>query len=168
MDHIFSDVLDTLPWTALELILWSQASMCMMCYVYTVNKIIYTKHCTTSCGIWNRIYNFLSVYGTESTTSCQYMTTSCQYMEQNLQLPVSIWKIIGVSLSEPHTSVTALRKCVCILACLRPYTINFKWVHLNISQRLVSCQPAVDEGLLSLLPECSNCVKETWSEDDSS
>ena len=26
--------------------------------------------------------------------------------------------IIGASLSEPHTSVTALRKCVCIRACL--------------------------------------------------
>ena len=37
--------------------------------------------------------------------------------------------IIGASLSEPHTSGTALRMCVCIfaclLACLRPYTVNF-------------------------------------------
>ena len=44
--------------------------------------------------------------------------------------------LIGASLSEPHTSVTALRKCVCMLACLRPYTVNFKWAHLNISRRL--------------------------------
>ena len=35
-------------------------------------------------------------------------------------------KLIGASLSEPHTSGTALRKCVCIRACLRPYTVNFK------------------------------------------
>ena len=38
--------------------------------------------------------------------------------------------IIGASLSEPHTSGTALRKCVnvrmYVLACLRPYTVNFK------------------------------------------
>ena len=26
--------------------------------------------------------------------------------------------LIGASLSEPHTSVTALRTCVCMLACL--------------------------------------------------
>ena len=31
--------------------------------------------------------------------------------------------VIGVSLSKPHTSVTALRK-LCV--CLRPYTVNFK------------------------------------------
>ena len=34
--------------------------------------------------------------------------------------------IIGASLSEPHTSGTALRRCVCIQPCLRPYTVNFK------------------------------------------
>ena len=40
--------------------------------------------------------------------------------------------MIGASLIEPHTSVTALLKCVCVcllaclLACLRPYTVNFK------------------------------------------
>ena len=38
--------------------------------------------------------------------------------------------IIGVSLSEPHTSGTSLRRCVCIYMtdrpCLRPYTVNFK------------------------------------------
>ena len=35
--------------------------------------------------------------------------------------------IIGASLSEPHTSVTALSTCVCIYACLdRPLTVNFK------------------------------------------
>ena len=35
--------------------------------------------------------------------------------------------LIGASLSEPHTSVTAMSMCVCICACLeRPLTINFK------------------------------------------
>ena len=33
---------------------------------------------------------------------------------------------------------------------------------------MVLCQPAVDEGLLGLLPERSVGVKETLSEDDSS
>ena len=34
-------------------------------------------------------------------------------------------KFIGVSLSEPHTSVTALRDaCVCMFVGLRPYTVN--------------------------------------------
>jgi len=31
--------------------------------------------------------------------------------------------VIGASLSEPHTSVTALRTCMCRLACLRLYTV---------------------------------------------
>ena len=34
--------------------------------------------------------------------------------------------LIGASLSEPHASKTALRQCVCMLVCLRPYTVNFK------------------------------------------
>ena len=37
------------------------------------------------------------------------------------------YAVVGASLSEPHTSGTALRKCVCnLLVCLRPYTINYK------------------------------------------
>ena len=33
--------------------------------------------------------------------------------------------IIGVSLSEPHTSVTSLPPCVCMFVCLdRPLTVN--------------------------------------------
>ena len=34
--------------------------------------------------------------------------------------------IIGASLSEPHTSVTAFAEVVCMYVCLRPYTVNFK------------------------------------------
>ena len=44
--------------------------------------------------------------------------------------------IIGASLSEPHTSVTAFVEVVCMYVCLRLYTVNFKWAHLNISWRL--------------------------------
>ena len=45
--------------------------------------------------------------------------------------------VIGASLSEPHTSVTALCTHVCMLVCLdRPLIINFKWPHLNISRWL--------------------------------
>ena len=40
-----------------------------------------------------------------------------------------VWYIVGASLSEPHTSVTALCTCmcmyVCLSVCLRPYTENF-------------------------------------------
>ena len=50
--------------------------------------------------------------------------------------------IIGASLSEPHTSVTALRMRVCIYACLdRPLTVNFKSAHSNISWWLTSAKP---------------------------
>ena len=48
-------------------------------------------------------------------------------------------EFIGASLSEPHTSRTALLICVCmfacllarLLACLRLYTVNFKWAHFK-------------------------------------
>ena len=35
-----------------------------------------------------------------------------------------IYHIIGASLSEPHTSVTAFAEVVCMSVCLRPYTGN--------------------------------------------
>ena len=68
-------------------------------------------------------------------------------------------RFIGASLSEPHTSVTALHTFVCIYACLlacldRPLTVNFEWAHSNISQKSISwstwrpgesyCQSAAD------------------------
>ena len=45
-----------------------------------------------------------------------------------------VLSMIGASLSEPHTSVTAFAEVVCIYvcmyvcmsACLWPYTVNFK------------------------------------------
>ena len=43
----------------------------------------------------------------------------------DILLSIILW-IIGASLSKPHTSVTALRKCVCMyLAMDRPLTVNF-------------------------------------------
>ena len=41
--------------------------------------------------------------------------------------------IVGARMSKPHTSVAALRMCVCLLACLRPYTVNFKLAHINFN-----------------------------------
>ena len=41
---------------------WSFLVLVNIQVVYTVNKVAYRKHCfTTSCDIWNRIYNFLLV-----------------------------------------------------------------------------------------------------------
>ena len=39
---------------------------------------------------------------------------------------IGLFEVIGASMSEPHISVTALRMCVCMLVCLRLYTVNFK------------------------------------------
>ena len=35
-------------------------------------------------------------------------------------------QVIGASLSEPHTSVTAFVEVVCMSVCPQPYTVNFK------------------------------------------
>ena len=59
---------------------------------------------------------------------------------------------IGSSLSKPHTSGSALRKCVYVLACLRPYTINFKWAHSNTSRRLMIRSAAVSCPACACLP----------------
>ena len=42
-------------------------------------------------------------------------------------------QVIGASLSEPYTSVTAFVEVVCMSVCPRPYTVNFKRANLNIS-----------------------------------
>ena len=56
-----------------------------------------------------------------------------------------------MSLSEPHTSGTALCMCVCMsvcmFVCLQPYTVNSKLTHLNILQSL--------NALVFLQLECS-------------
>ena len=57
-----------------------------------------------------------------------WLPLTAVYSVEAYSFPLSIQKaIIGASLSEPHTSVTALRMRVCMLACLdRPLTENFK------------------------------------------
>ena len=77
---------------------------------------------------------------------------------------------------EPHTSVTALRTCVCIYlsiyACLdRPLTINFKSAHSNISRWFnftSSVQLSRENEREGLLPDYRVGVKESESEDYSS
>ena len=64
---------------------------------------------------------------------------------------------IGESLSEPHTSETALIAQMCVYTTLQPYIINFKWVHSNISWRLILC---TKHGLLP----CPSAVWVTWRE----
>ena len=51
------------------------------------------------------------------------LTNSYKCRDECIQLILCVlhssgnWKLIGASLSEPHTSVTALRTCVCMLVC---------------------------------------------------
>ena len=81
--------------------------------------------------------------------------------------------LIGASLSEPHTSVTALSTRVCIwpdiYACLDwPLTRNLKWVHSNILQWLSFLIPrrclfqlhvSHENEREGLLPDCRVGVK---------
>ena len=76
--------------------------------------------------------------GSSSWTTIFHVTN----MDYSLiSIALKFWDLIGASLSELHTSVTGLRKCVCIYACTfvcldRPLTVNFKWAHSNISRWL--------------------------------
>ena len=53
--------------------------------------------------------------------------------------------LVGAILSEPHSNVTALRKCVCMLACLlaslRPYTVN---LNERMNERPSPTDPRLD------------------------
>ena len=70
---------------------------------------------------WTALF-YLEPRGSPSSWTSQY-SCSC------------LLCIIGASLSEPHTSVTALRTRVCIQLCLdRPLTRNFKSADSNISR----------------------------------
>ena len=77
-----------------------------------------------------------SLVGSEVLSYCA-VSVMCIYVGWPLVVATSrhallkgIAALVGVSLSEPHTSGTALWKCVnvrpCLLACLQPYTVNFK------------------------------------------
>ena len=91
---------------------------------------------------------------------------------------MTIWEqIIGASLSEPHTSVTALRDaCVCMYVCMSGTTI-YRIFKLN--KRIQFCTRATywvlvreTDRVLSdrkgLLLDCSVGAKETRSEEDQS
>ena len=69
----------------------------------------------------------------------------------------SVHVLIGASLSKPHTSRTALQKCVnvrtcllaCLLACLRPYIVNFKCTFKYFTFKYftkIECPRALSEG----------------------
>ena len=60
--------------------------------------------------------------------------------------------IIGASLSKPHTSRTALRRCVCIRPCLWSYTVNFKYAKITKIERP---HERAWHGNAGLLPDCS-------------
>ena len=65
-------------------------------------------------------------------------------------------QVFGVSLNKPHTSVTVLHMCVCMVAWLWPHTINLKWAQINISQRsnvhVHVHFSSVESGSVHLLP----------------
>ena len=70
-----------------------------------------------------------------------YWIVEAKFGNHALELDSILSLFIGASLSEPHTSVTALRTSACMLvrlyACLnRPLTVNFKSAHSNISRWL--------------------------------
>ena len=82
--------------------------------------------------------------------------------------------VIGASLSEPHTSVTALRKCVCVSACLfgpttyRKFQMSaFKYfMSTPIVRRTLQLSLSLENEREGLLPDCRFGVKECESEDD--
>ena len=60
--------------------------------------------------------------------------------------------VIGASLSEPHTSRTALRMCLCMFACLLAIYRKFLMSTVKFNIMKIEFMHSVGEGLLS---ECS-------------
>ena len=121
-----------------------------------------------------------SLYSLTTWTGTKPLTTQTSTSEElsicvllycyNLCVIYRYMHIIGASLSKPHTSVTTLRTCVCMLACLlacldRPLTVNFKWAYSNISQRSILWRPVEASGG-QWRPDCQSAVSATWSKDD--
>ena len=75
--------------------------------------------------------------------------------------------IIGASLREPNTSVTALRTCVSIRLSDYLWTDHLPEI-INLRIYEISKCTSEREGLLSLLLDCRISVKESKSEDYSS
>ena len=73
----------------------------------------------------SEIANFL--FWTPMSQTLRYSTVILKQWESIDKRHILQRSLIGVSLSEPHTSVTSLRTRVCIYACLDwPLTENFK------------------------------------------
>ena len=87
-------------------------------------------------------------------TNCWVLITNCHLLGIVTYL---ILVIIGASLSEPHTSVTALAEVVCMYVCLGPYTVNFKWAYLNISWKPF-CMRYTQPAVASVKGHCQSAV----------
>ena len=77
--------------------------------VHTVNKVAYRKHhFTTCCGMWNRIYNFLSVHG-NNTTSYKSEMENITIISDSLCISAYRWtSIIGWGLYVLHRSILGI------------------------------------------------------------
>ena len=82
-------------------------------------------------------------------------------------LNMCVQLLIGTSLNEPHTSVTALRTRVSIRLSDYLWTDHLPEI-LNLRIYEISKCTSEREGLLSLLPDCRVSVKESKSEQYSS
>ena len=69
---------------------------------------------------------------------------------------VPLERIVGGSLSEHHTSVTALHAFVCLF--VQPLNVNFKSAYSSTPRNVYSATS-------SNLPDCSIGLKETGSDD---
>ena len=59
-------------------------------------------------------------------TTFEFYPEANEEHNNNSSVSSKKYGVIGASLSEPHTSVTAFAEVVCLYVCLRPYTVNFK------------------------------------------
>ena len=67
-----------------------------------------------------------SGYELNTTTNERICQSDATWSEGPITCGMSVTYIFGASLSEPHTSVTALQDvCVCTSVCMWPYTENF-------------------------------------------
>ena len=109
--HFCWDLL--VPWEFISQLTRTGIMVVKLFFCATVTKSIYNL--LLLCIVW--LYYYCKVYSVYSWCV--------------------VWQleIIGASLSEPHTSVTALHTHVCIYACLLAWTDHLpKWAHSYISR----------------------------------
>ena len=130
---------------------------------------------------WQIQYMYFHCVGFFSSSDQQSTLEYGSFLHQELLLVQENYLcelLIGASLSEPHTSMTAMRKCVCIYACLFGPTTYCKFQMSTFKYfTMIACHVHADvhfsqlslnrenecEGLL---PDCKFSVKESESEDD--